>query len=169
MLVNWLNPKVQPRRAGEKGLGCYAITPIAAGETVAAFGGWVCERAELDSLSRDRRARSIQIDDHLFLVGPPDAEPGDWINHSCDPTAGILGNVLIVARRDIDPGEELTFDYAMCDTADYDEFECACESPLCRGKVTAQDWMLAELQRRYDGWFSSYVARRIAGLARQPV
>jgi len=35
----------------------------------------------------------------------------------------------------------------------------------CRGKVTGYDWMLPELQIRYRGYFSPYLAARIASLA----
>jgi len=49
------------------------------------------------------------------LVGPDPAEAGDLVNHSCDPNCGLVGAVLVVAMRDIEPGEEITFDYAMSD------------------------------------------------------
>ncbi len=45
-----------------------------------------------------------------------------------------------------------------------DEFECACGSAQCRGKVSGHDWMLPELQLRYRGSFSPYLAKRIAAL-----
>ena len=40
---NWLTPKAEARNAGGKGMGSYALEPIAAGESVAAFGGWVAD------------------------------------------------------------------------------------------------------------------------------
>jgi hypothetical protein len=56
----------------------------------------------------------------------------------------------------------------MCDADDYDEFECACASATCRRKVTGNDWMLPELQERYQGHFSSYLERRVAQMKAQP-
>ena len=70
----------------------------------------------------------------------------------------------IVAMRDIEPGEVLSYDYACSDGTDYDEFECGCGAARCRGKVTGQDWMLPELQLRYRGYFSPYLQARIASL-----
>jgi hypothetical protein len=32
---------------------------------------------------------------------------------------------------------------------------------MCRGHVSGTDWMLSELQARYAGFFSPYIARRI--------
>lgn len=164
MDYNWLNPKAEARPVGEKGWGSFAIEPISAGEVVAGFGGWVVDRFVLSTMSHDRQARSIQIDDNLYLVSSDEREPGDMLNHSCEPNCGLLGSQLLVAMREIGPGEEITFDYAMCDTSDYDEFRCLCGMPGCREIVTGADWRLPELQERYSGWFSPYIARRIAAL-----
>jgi hypothetical protein len=66
--------------------------------------------------------------------------------------------------RDIEVGEELTFDYAMTDASDYDEFTCLCGVPMCRGIVTGADWRDPVLQAKYHGYFSQYLMQRIAAL-----
>ena len=63
---------------------------------------------------------------------------------------------------DIEPGAEICFDYAMCDSDDYDEFVCACGTPTCRGLITGADWQRPEIQARYAGYFSPYLASKIA-------
>jgi len=63
--------------------------------------------------------------------------------------------------RDIKIGEEVCFDYAMCDTMPYDEFDCGCGQPNCRRQVGGDDWQKPELQKRYAGYFSPHVQRRI--------
>ena len=78
------------------------------------------------------------------------------------PNAGIVGSNLLVAMSAIEPGEEICFDYAMCDASDYDEFVCECGADQCRRVVTSADWQLDELQERYRGWMSAYLQRRIA-------
>jgi len=167
MDYNWLSPKAEARPAGAKGWGSFALEPIPAGETVAAFGGWIVTGAYLAELSDDRQSRSIQVDSDLYLVSGDTPEPGDMLNHSCEPNCGLLGQTLLVAMRDIAPGEEMCFDYAMCDASDYDEFSCLCEAPTCREVVTGADWRDPDLQTKYDGWFSPYIARRIAALPAQ--
>lgn len=164
MDYNWLSPKAQARPAGEKGWGSYAVEPIEAGETVAAFGGCIVPIAVLHTFSDDRQSRSIQVDADLYLVSGDTPDPGDMLNHSCEPNCGLLGQMLVVAMRDIVPGEELSFDYAMCDASDYDEFRCLCGESTCRGIVTGSDWRDPVLQAKYAGWFSPYLARRIAAL-----
>jgi SET domain-containing protein len=160
--VSWVTPKAQMRSAGGKGYGNFAIERIHRGETIVGFGGWVVTRKELDAMPEDRRHRSIQIDENLYLVSDDEPTPGDMFNHSCEPNCVLLGSQVLLARRDIEVGEELTFDYATCDESDYDEFECGCGEPTCRSTVTGQDWRRPDLQRKYAGYFSPYLARRIA-------
>jgi SET domain-containing protein len=166
--TSWLTPQAELRDAGRKGMGIFAIAPIAKGETVAGFGGQIFDGAEFARLDHDRQSHSIQVDTDLYLVSPPDLDPADYANHSCEPNAGLLGNALVVAMADIEPGAEICFDYAMCDADDYDEFVCECDSPSCRGLVTGADWKRPELQARYAGFFSAYLARRIAAEASAP-
>ena len=162
MDFNWLNPKAEAKPAGGKGWGSFAVEPICAGETVAAFGGYIVPLAVLNTFSHDRQSRSIQVDTDLYLVSGETPDSGDMLNHSCDPNCGLSGQLLLIAMRDIAPGEELCFDYAMCDASDYDEFRCLCGAPNCREVVTGSDWRDEDLRAKYAGWFSPYLARRIA-------
>jgi hypothetical protein len=168
MLVNYVADKAQSRLLSTAARGVVAVAPISAGETVAVFGGTVADRATLDTMLAAQRSLSLQIDDDLFLVDPASANSdalGFRVNHSCDPNCGIVGSVMLVAMRDIAEGEEITFDYAMTDSQDYDEFDCQCGTELCRHHVSGSDWLLPGLQQRYRGWFSAYLARRISRLA----
>jgi uncharacterized protein len=162
MLLNWTSSATEMRLATDRGHGLFAVAAIEAGTVVAVFGGNPCDRATLSTLSPVRQMHSIQIDDDLFMVGAEDDEPGDMINHSCVPNCGLAGNVVVMARTDIRVDDEITYDYAMSDSSDYDEFVCACETNQCRGVVTGRDWLLPDLQTRYAGEFSTYLGRRIA-------
>ncbi|HAS08478.1 MAG: hypothetical protein GM44_4140 [actinobacterium acAMD-2] len=162
MDMSWLSPLAEANPAGEKGWGSFATVDIPAGTTVAAFGGFVTSGEVLATFDDVRQSRSIQIDDDLFLVSSESPEPGDMLNHSCEPTCGLMGSAMLVTMRDVAAGEELTFDYATCDTADYDEFRCMCGTSSCRGTITGRDWKRPDLQAKYDGWFSPYIVRRIA-------
>ncbi|MCZ2127232.1 MAG: SET domain-containing protein-lysine N-methyltransferase [Anaerolineales bacterium] len=160
---SYLNPKCEARA---KGTGCavYALAPIAKGELVSLWGGDVVHQSELDYSMPRLTERAIQIDEELYLLTAAEKEPNDCFNHSCDPNLGFSGQVGLVAMRDVKAGEELTFDYATSDGSAYDEFECRCGAKNCRGKVTGADWSLPVLWKKYDGYFSPYLARRIARL-----
>jgi uncharacterized protein len=84
-----------------------------------------------------------------------------YSNHSCDPNLGVRGEITFVAMRDIRAGEELTHDWAMTDDDDY-SVECNCGAPHCRETLTGKDWQRLDLQKRYAGYFSAYLARKIA-------
>ena len=159
-LRNYLSPLAVDRATPGRGHGAFAVAPIAARSVIATFGGEVHRRFTFDQCEPDRRARSIQIDDDLFVLGPPTRDPGDSINHSCEPNCGAGNATQIVTMRDIEPGEELTFDYAMTDGSDYDEFECLCGSQRCRGTIRGSDWRRRSLHMRYEGFVSPYLIRR---------
>jgi hypothetical protein len=69
--------------------------------------------------------------------------------------------------RDIRPGEDITYDYAMSDGSAYDEFDCACGAAECRGFISGNDWQKPDLWLKYNGFFSPYLDRRIQWLRKQ--
>ena len=159
---SYMSPKLTAGPFHQKGgCGVIALQPVHKGELLALWGGRIVTEAELDPTIPQFTQRVLQIEEGLYLYDPLLNDPSNCFNHSCDPNAGLSGQIGLVAMRDIESGEEITFDYAMCDTSDYDEFECACGSPNCRGRVTGQDWMRPDLQARYAGYFSPYIQRRI--------
>jgi hypothetical protein len=158
---NFLTPLAESFDTPPHGFGSRAISVIPSGTSVATFGGTALTRGDFAPFEAERRSRSLQVNTNLIFLGPPSREPGDSINHSCEPNCGMRNATTIVAMRDIAVGEELTFDYAMSDASDYDEFECNCGTSLCRGKVRADDWQLETLRHKYKGSFSPYIQRKM--------
>jgi hypothetical protein len=103
----------------------------------------------------------LQLNSDTYLLSAEVPEAGDMINHSCEPNCGMAGTSSVQALSDIEIGEELSFDYAMSDSSQYDEFTCACEKEGCREKVTGMDWQNKDLQIRYRYYFSSYIENLI--------
>ena len=149
------------------GKAVYARDALEAGELVAVWSGRIVSADELDELPPEIRRHTVQVEERLYLASLSPDEPPDFINHSCEPNAGLDGQVAIVALHRIQPGDEVTIDYAMCDGSAYDEFECECGSALCRGRVTGEDWRNPTLWERYAGHFSPYLERRIRALKRR--
>jgi SET domain-containing protein len=144
-----------------KGSGSFAVSKISKGEIVASFGGNVIDQSELAKYPTDRVSRSWQLNSDTYLLSGNNPEAGDMINHSCTPNCGIAGTSSVQAIRDIEVDEEFTFDYAMSDSSQYDEFNCACEKEGCREKVTGMDWQNKDLQTKYRNYFSSYIEKLI--------
>lgn len=158
----WISPKLvvqqHPRKGGQ---GVFARAPIQRGEVVAVWGGDVVTGEQLPGLNQTAPRYSVQVEDNLYLVTTRPNDPADYINHSCYPNLGMSGQIALVAMRDIEPGEEVCFDYAMTDGSPYDEFDCTCGSPDCRRRVTGQDWAIPQLWQKYEGYFSPYLQKRI--------
>jgi hypothetical protein len=149
------------------GKAVYARDVIESGELIAVWTGRIVSTEQLDELPDDIRRHTVQVEERLYLASHGPDEGPDFINHSCEPNAGLDGQIAIVALHRIQPSEEVTIDYAMCDGSPYDEFECECGSALCRGRVTGEDWRNPTLWERYAGHFSPYLERRIRALKRR--
>jgi len=161
----YVSPKLEVRQTESKGNGLFAKAPVQRGELLLIVAGTISTPEQLAELNH---TFSIQVEENLYIspIGDQDAYR---INHSCDPTAGPVGQITFVALRDIAADEEICYDYAMTDGTPYDEFGCACGSKHCRGRVSGNDWQLPELWERYARHFSPYLQRRIDRLiAGQP-
>jgi uncharacterized protein len=86
-----------------------------------------------------------------------------FLNHSCEPNVGILGQIIFVAMRNIDSREELTIDYAMFG-ANKEPMRSNCRSSNYRGLITDSDWKIKKLQEEYRGYFSSYIQLKITDI-----
>lgn len=128
------------------GYGVIATRPFARGETIC-FGDGVLYRED------------DEFDDTYALVLPAeDSEDDDgdvvfwdltcqtrWFNHSCDPNTEVTSSweraeqtvrAWWVALRDIEVGEEITYDYGFI--AEVAE-PCACGAASCRGLIVDDD------------------------------
>jgi SET domain-containing protein len=165
--LSYLSPNTEVRESKIHGRGLFAIADIAKNEIVATKGGHIVDRKTLREKITPRLGPvEIQIDDDLFIAPVSDEERDLsmlYLNHSCDPNLGVRGEITFVAMRDIRAGEELTHDWAMTDDDDY-SVACNCGAPGCRKTLTGKDWQRPDLQKRYSGYFSAYLARKIAVL-----
>jgi len=161
--LTYFSPRVEKRASLINGRGLFATAAIAKGEVVVVKGGYILTREQRDSIGEELGPSEIQITEDLFIgpTTPAEREGGMMhLNHSCEPNLGLQGQVVFVAMRGIAAGEELTIDYAMTDDEPY-EMECQCGSGTCRKLITGTDWRKPELQKKYDGYFSWFIQRRI--------
>jgi len=161
--LTYFSPKVEKRPSRIEGRGLFAREAIAACEVVVVKGGYILSKDQRDRVGQELGPSEIQVTDDLF-IGPttPDEREGGMmhLNHSCEPNLGLQGQIVYIALRDIAADEELTFDYAT-NSDEPEEMICRCGAPTCRGKVTGDDWREPDLQRKYDGYFSWFIQRRI--------
>lgn len=113
---------------------------------------------------------SYMVDDDLYdwprnFIEQTLSENCMFFNHSCDPNCGFqaLDSSLVVAIRDIEPGEELTYDYQCMDTeaSFYDGLECKCGSFKCRGVLRFDLYRNVDWQNAFYKYSGAYVKRKI--------
>lgn len=116
--------------------GCFAIERIPAGTRVLEYTGIRMPHEQADKLYEGRP--------YTYLFGYGDGKnvidgygTAMYVNHSCTPNCETEEDddehVWIVATRDIEPGEELVYDYFLYD-GDGDA-PCTCGTPKCRGTM----------------------------------
>jgi hypothetical protein len=117
-----------------------------------------------------------------YQVGPdlycgfPDGTDGlpaelvaqNHINHSCDSNTGYEGYTRLVALRDIQLNEEITYDYALSESEQWLDIHCRCGSAKCRDHVTGDDWKLESVQKQYAGYFLPHIQVLIDGSNERP-
>jgi hypothetical protein len=161
--LSYISPKALVRESPIHGKGLFAVEPIKQGEIVCVKGGHIFDREKLAEVARVLGPAEIQITNDLF-IGPLTEQDRDgsmiFSNHSCEPNIGVQGQIVFVALRDIEPGEELTHDWATTDDDDY-EMACKCGSSSCRKIITGQDWRRIDLQKKYAGYMSWYLSEKI--------
>jgi uncharacterized protein len=169
MPASYRSPKTKIANSPIDGRGLFATRRIVKGEIVAIKGGHVLDLRTLARTRAQTAVSYVQIEDGFYIGARTRREVRVnklFINHSCDPNVGIRGQVTFVALRNIAPGEELTYDWAM-EENHRARTSCRCGAANCRKVLTGEDWKQPALQRRYRGHFSAYLAAK-TGQRRRP-
>ena len=141
------------KQTPDRGTGIFAARDISKDEAILEFRGPRVKIEDMDGIPRE-------VWDHLFNVGVAEyiiaREPAVRTNHSCDPNAGIMRDVFLVAMRNIKKDEEITFDYSVI-TADNWELECKCGSLSCRKIIGNYTDLPDEIKKKYDKYTPDWI------------
>jgi len=145
-------PSTEVRPSIIHGEGLFARVAIAAGTRVVQYIGEKISKAE--SLRRCEHGNNFvfALDDKQDLDGNVPWNLARFLNHSCAASCEAMadgGRIWIVARRDIEPGEELTFNYGY-DLVDYHEHACHCGALECAGFIVAEQFF--EHMEKQHAW-----------------
>lgn len=165
-----VNKKKVYRKIDGQGKAVFATKEIKKGEMLFVMGGYILDIEDENNLSGIVADKPIEISEY-FSIGPRTPAdlkrmPQHYVNHSCDPNAGFRGQIFMVAMKQIKPGDEIVYDYAMVmhankDSDTYYEFDCCCNTKRCRSKVGENDWQKPDLQKRYDGYFQYFLQEKV--------
>jgi len=135
------------------------------GETSTQSRKKILTKEDLENLTEEEGHQLFQFsDDGYELVSRED--PNYYQNHSCDPNCWFIGADLMVTRRSVKKGEELTYDYCLSEST-YDEpfFDaCGCGTKFCRGTISSEDYKNPALHERYGNHFLPYILKKIENL-----
>jgi hypothetical protein len=95
------------------------------GENILAIVGPIIDFAETKRRG-PQECMAIQIGPDRYIDTQP---PGVFVNHSCEPNAGIRQNQNLVALRKIRRGQEIRYDYSTTMEEDSFAMQCLCGAP----------------------------------------
>ncbi|MBN8226778.1 SET domain-containing protein-lysine N-methyltransferase [Corallococcus macrosporus] len=140
------------RQSPIQGMGAFATRRIRKGARIIEYIGERITQAEADVRYDDESMERhhtflFNLDDDTVLDAGTLHNESRYINHSCEPNCQSLidkGHIHIYALRAIEPGEELTYDYAYERTPEMDAdaealYVCRCGTPSCRGTILAPE------------------------------
>ena len=97
------------------GLGLFAAKPIAAKAYIVTYQGRRIPTAEAQRRERDGKAKFMfEINRQWTIDGSSRRNLGRYANHACRPNCEPVlrkGKIVLIALRDIAPGEEIAYDY----------------------------------------------------------
>lgn len=136
------------RRSAIEGLGAFATQVIPAGVRLVEYAGERLTPAAADARYPDVAGRRhhtylFAIDDDVVIDAAVGGNAARFINHSCAPNCDAViedGRIWIESIHDIEPGEELAYDYAYIlderhTPAAKRRFPCHCGAVSCRGTI----------------------------------
>ena len=123
-------PGLTVRPSPLHGLGCFATQHFRKGRKIAEYAGL---RVRFDDLTEDEASWDLNyivgIDEVWAVDGSRSGNETRYINHSCEPNVYLRithGHAIFYALRNIEPGEELVWDYVIMNNDGWIE-PCPCE------------------------------------------
>ncbi len=143
--------KVEIKKTNQKGFGVYAIESLKSGEIVV--------NTHIIKYLNNNDSHAVQIAENTFVYFD---QLRLTVNHSCSPNCGIQVNSSsghdLIAMKDIEAGEEITYDYSMENfKIEFFPTQCACQSEACRGRVTGWKDLDEAIQKKYEGFTAPYL------------
>ena len=134
-----------------QGLGAFATDHIPGGIRLIEYAGERLTPEQADARYPDdaddrHHTFLFAIDDDFVIDAAVGGNEARFINHSCDPNCDAVvdgGRIWIETIRDIEPGEELAYDYAFVleerhTPAAKRRYPCNCGAATCRGTILAK-------------------------------
>ena len=138
-----LSPPLDVRRSGVHGRGVYATQFISEGTRIIEYTGQRVSWEDAPNEENNPHTFNFGLESGEVINPEIGGNEARWINHSCDPNCEAIeenGRVFIYALRNLRPGEELFYDYALqvdepITSEVAEESRCFCRTSRCRGTM----------------------------------
>ena len=143
---------VEVRGSEIHGRGVYCIEPIEKEQYFIEYVGNLIDKEESERRAWEQFEKHEETGAaavYIFnltkkwdLDGNVEWNPARLVNHSCEPNSEAIQDgkrVYLQALRDIEVGEEITFDYGF-DIDCYQDHPCRCGSDQCVGYIVGRDF-----------------------------
>lgn len=140
------------RRSSIHSRGVFARCLIPAGTRIIEYTGEKISKAESERRAQARLVKArktgvaavyiFNLNKKQDLDGSQASNTARLLNHSCDPNCEAFqtrGRIWLTALRDIQEGEELTFNYGF-DLENWDEHVCRCGTERCVGFIVGEEY-----------------------------
>ena len=158
------SPGLERFRTKDRGWGIRTLERIAKNNFILEYIGEVVSEKEfrhrmVERYNSDLHHYCLNLDSGTVIDGYRLANEGRFVNHSCDPNCEMqkwsvngFYRVGLFALRDIEPGEELSYDYNFENFNLETQQVCKCRSAKCRGFIGGKSQRLnGSLNReKYD-------------------
>lgn len=139
--IQAVNEWLEIRSSTIHGRGGFARTRIPADTSIIEYLGEKVDKAESGRRCEAGNPFIFTVNEEWDLDGAVDWNPARFLNHSCSPNCEAQqegDRIWIVAQRDIEPGEELTFNYGY-DLSEWKDYPCGCGAQDCLGFIVAEE------------------------------
>lgn len=141
-----------------KWYGLFAAKLIKAGEIV-----WELDNSRkifpLKKSIKQKYPRAYQFGNKYVVCN----DDSDFMNHSCDLNTWWVSDTQLTAKRDIQVGEEVTYDYSTTDISPdwVADWKCQCGAKDCRGRISNRGCLRKDFQEKYGKHLPSWTKRFI--------
>ncbi len=145
--------KFKENKSKIQGTGIFAAEKIKKCEYVCKIEGKKIKWKYDEKKDRQKCANWFGIAKNLWI---DPSYPLSQLNHSCDPNIGLKGAIRFYALRDIEVGEEITFDYSTSEEESDWVMKCYCGSKKCRKEVTSIQFLTKSIFNNYLPYIPTY-------------
>jgi|SRR3989344_4814610 len=149
------------------GRGIIAQRTIHKGEILVAEQGPIINKKVLDKItSLTGYETNLCVGFNKYSIHAPLHKnyQGGYINHSCNPNAGLADKTTWIAIKKIKKGEEICCDYGTFETYPGWLMSCKCNSKNCRKMITSEDYKLPNLRKKLGKYFAPYLKQTFINL-----